>query len=232
MIVQPLKWDSKFFNLTIGKIDAAEKLNQLSSESIKEYDLIYIEQLNTNKIKKEYSKLFNIQFTDKKTIYLKKLDKKPDKIDSNIQEYSLKTANKKIIDIAIQSGGFSRFKLDNNFEQDQYKKLYEKWIKNSVTKKSADLVLVYGDVKKPMGFITLIYKKQFVQIGLIAVDAELQNNGIGKALINAAEYFALKKRIPKLQVITQSENKNACLFYEKRGFQKDAIIYTHHHWKK
>lgn len=230
MTLQPLKWDSKFFNLKIGKITDVEQ--PLSAQEIKEYDLIYIEQLNDKKIKKKSATLFNIEYTDKKINYLKTLKKGTPQVHGNIKEYHFKTANKKLTDLAIQSGVYSRFKLDSQFSDEWYKKLYIQWIKNSVKKKSADVVLVYGDVKKPEGFITLLFKGQLAQIGLIAVDAEHQNKGIGKALIGAAEYFAEKNNCTKLQVITQSENKNACHFYEKRGFKKESIIYTHHHWNK
>lgn len=230
MMVQALKWDSRFFNLKIGKIN---NLSQAPlTDELQKYDLVYIESLNAGKLNKKLAAHFHIVFTDKKTIYLKSVDKNPEKPDKNISTYPFKTANKKLTDIAVQSGAYSRFKLDTHFKKDDYKKLYIKWIHNSVAKKSADAVLIYGPAKNPEGFITLIYKDKLAQIGLIAVDAASQNKGIGKALINAAEYFALKKRITTLQVITQTENRNACKFYEKRGFKKDAIIYTHHHWNK
>lgn len=229
MALHPLKWDSTFFNLKIGKISDIESLP--SAQEIKEYDLIYIEQLNDKKIKKKAAALFNIDYTDKKINFLKILKKDTQEPDKNIKEYNSKTANKKLIDLAIQSGVFSRFKLDSHFSDEGYKKLYIQWIKNSVKKKSADLVLVYGDARKPEGFITLLFKEQLAQIGLIAVDSEHQKKGIGKALISAVEYYAKKNNCTKLQVVTQAENKNACHFYEKRGFKNESVIYTHHHWK-
>ncbi len=231
MMIEPLKWDSKFFNLKIGKITDDNQQVLPSSSDIKRYDLIYVEKLDKKNLDKKFIRLLNINFTDEKKIYLKTLeDKNP--ADKNINEYILKTANKKITELAIQSGAYSRFKLDLNFAKDHYKKLYVKWIKNSVEKKSANVVFVYGDVKNPLGFITLVFKEEMVQVGLIAVGYEDQKKGIGKALLSAAENFALKNNFTKLQVVTQSENKNACRFYEKCGFEKKAVIYTHHHWDK
>ncbi len=46
--------------------------------------------------------------------------------------------------------------------------------------------------------------------------------GIGKALIEAAGNFALKNNFFKLQVITQSENTNACAFYKKWRSSRQA----------
>ena len=113
-----------------------------------------------------------------------------------------------------------------------YKKLYSVWIKNSVEKKSADIVLIYGTIQNPLCFITVVLKNETAYIGLLAVSESHQNKGIGKALIEAAGNFALKNNLFKLQVITQSENTNACAFYKKNGFKKDTVIYTYHHWNK
>jgi dTDP-4-amino-4,6-dideoxy-D-galactose acyltransferase len=230
MAIEELKWDSSFFKLKIGILKTENHLVDFLEADINSFDLIYIEEKKNNKLPKQFLSKFNITYTDEKITYVKKV-KKNTALDQKINQYLLPVANKKLIELSIQSGAFSRFKLDNHFKLTQYKKFYTTWIKNSVQHKIADKLLVYGDIHSPSGFITIIYKNNFAQIGLIAVDTNCQNSGIGTTLISAAEYFAFKHNFTTLQVVTQAANKNACSFYEKYGFKKREIIYTHHHWK-
>lgn len=231
MMIQPLKWDSSFFELKIGKISTAEVLKNITPEDLGPFDLLYIELSDKRKIPKSSAEWLNIAYTDKKVVYQKPLKGKI-QLHENITIYPLKYANRQLQDLALQSSVFSRFRLDKNFDKDAYRKLYLQWIKNSVRLKMADVVLIYGNIKNPAGFVTLSYKDQIAQIGLIAVDGVHQHQGIGKALMQAAEYFALKNNFTTLQVITQAENKSACTFYENVGFKKNAVTYTFHHWNK
>lgn len=231
MLIQPLKWDSSFFRRKIGKISSAEALKNITPEDLKPFDLLYIELSDKRKLYKTSCSWLNIEYTDKKIIYQKPLKGKL-KLHENISTYPLKSANRQLQELALQSSTFSRFRLDKNFDEDAYRKLYLQWIRNSVKQKMADLVLIYGDVKDPAGFVTLSYKDSMAQIGLIAVDGSQQHQGIGKALMHAAEYFALKNKFAILQVITQAENKSACAFYENVGYKKVSLNYTFHHWNK
>lgn len=232
-IIQALTWDSDFFQLRIGKIDELSKLQSITAAAINLFDLIYIEQTAQNlDTFLENQTNFNITYTDIKTIYRKQLLHNVTSADKQITVYPFATTNDALINLSIQAGAFSRFKLDPNFGATSYKNLYRQWIENAVQKVSADIVLVYGDIQYPKGFITLVFKENLAKVGLIAVDQQHQNEGIGKALMEAAEYFAIKNNFTTLEIITQTENKNACAFYERIGCHQTNILYTHHHWKK
>lgn len=232
-IIQALTWDSDFFQLRIGKIDELSKLQSITAAEINSFDLIYIEQTAQNlDTFLENQTNFNITYTDIKTIYRKQLLHNVTSVDKQITVYPFATTNDALINLSIQAGAFSRFKLDPNFGATSYKNLYRQWIENAVQKVSADIVLVYGDIQYPKGFITLVFKENLAKVGLIAVDQQHQNEGIGKALMEAAEYFAIKNNFTTLEIITQTENKNACAFYQRVGCQEISILYTHHHWKK
>lgn len=231
MSILPLKWDSSFLKLNVDKLVEPTRLISLAPEAIAKYDVIYIENNHSKKLPKAIKSLFHIEYTDHKIIYSKKVVAQ-NMLNTNVQPYSSSFASKKMIELAIQSGAYSRFKLDSKFDSNVYKKLYTKWIRNSVALKTANIVLVYGNVKNPLGFITIVGQEKKARIGLIAVDETKQNAGIGRALIIAAENFALHNNFTTLQVITQSKNKIACTFYEKCGFKKESEIITYHHWKQ
>ena len=82
-------------------------------------------------------------------------------LDSEVHMYTNKTTNKKLTDLALLSGAYSRFKLDTNFKKKSYEHLYAKWIENSVNKKIAFCVLIVGDEKNPDGFITVQKKRKY-----------------------------------------------------------------------
>ena len=134
MNLKPLPWDSTFFNLKIGKICDTDIDPDFCELDIKYYDLIYVEKLKIKKLNKELSKIINLSYVDKKYIYIKNIYFESEK-DPKVKPYQLNTPNSALIKLAIQSAAFSRFKLDKNFKNDLYKKLYSVWIKNSVEKK-------------------------------------------------------------------------------------------------
>ena len=55
------------------------------------------------------------------------------------------------------------------------------------TKENADFILVSNNQAHPTGFITLIDKQTYIQIGLVAVDSNFRGIGIGE--INPKGYI-------------------------------------------
>jgi len=53
----------------------------------------------------------------------------------------------------------------------------------------------------------------------IAVDARCRKEGVGRALIDRAVAWAVKRGLPGLRAETQSNNVPACKFYESCGFR-------------
>ena len=78
--------------------------------------------------------------------------------------------------------------------------------------------------------VTLKIDKEKGHIGLIAVSPDTQGKGYGKALIDSCENELLNKGYYKLEVSTQIDNKQACLFYEKCGFKIKDITNIYHFW--
>ena len=59
-----------------------------------------------------------------------------------------------LYELAFESGKYSRFKLDKNFSEIDFRKLYKKWVDNSLNLEIADEVLVYKISDIIQGFIT------------------------------------------------------------------------------
>lgn len=230
MLIKTVKWDSDFFGIKIGRIETTDFTISAFEKEKNKFELIYIHEFDDDN--QHHIALKSLtQFEDKKLIYTKKIGKAP-LLDNQISLYDNKTANKKLIQLALLSGAYSRFKLDTNFKKKSFEHLYTKWIENSVNKKIAFCVLIFGDKNNPDGFISVQKKGNVAQIGLFAVNSNTRNKGIGKKLLNAAEYFAQKHNFDTLNIATQASNKLACTFYEKCGFAIQTNINTFHYWNK
>lgn len=230
MQISPVIWDSEFFGLKIGKVDSSE-FNKADFDSQKNnFDLIYLFEDPASALNEEILKANAILVDEKKT-YVKQLNEKI-AIDKHIHVYTSLTPNENLIALSLQSGIYSRFKLDKNFAPGAYEKLYGEWIKNSCDKSMSLCVLVYGNENDAEGFITVAERNGDAQIGLIAVDDQSRGKGIGKKLIAAAEYTAENYNFDSLKVVTQGANKDACKLYEKCGFTLDHAINIYHYWKK
>jgi dTDP-4-amino-4,6-dideoxy-D-galactose acyltransferase len=147
-----------------------------------------------------------------------------------IRPYALKFPSEKLKDLALQSGIFSRFKIDPNFRNNEFEKLYKEWIERSVKKELSDEVLVYYEDNTEKGFVTVSIKNNVGTIGLIAVDENVRGKSIGKKLMSAALYYLSGENVEIAEVATQKANVNACRFYKAIGFEIKNIVNVYHLW--
>ncbi len=230
MQIEPVIWDSDFFRLSVGKVDM-HTFNLTDFEQQKKtFDLIYIFEEPASDLN-DLILTASASLVDQKTTYTKELHSAIS-ISPEISMYDATTPNEQLIQLTLQSGIYSRFKSDEHFPAHAYEKLYKEWIFQSCNKSMAFCVLVHGPAESPEGFITVATKDGNAQIGLIAVDEHARGKGIGKKLIEAAEYMAKNHNFNTLKVVTQGANKEACKLYEKCGFEIDNIMNIYHYWNK
>ncbi len=225
-MINRLDWDSNFFEIEIGELICQEYFNLENAES---FDLFYIKsnkdfELEINNFentfsenKVVFSKNLNFSETSKNNIF------SVNKIDFKIEE---------IYELAYESGKFSRFFLDNNFNIEKFKELYKKWVDNSISKLFADDLFVYQEDNNTIGFVTYKIKNNIATIGLIAVSPNEQGKGIGGKLLNYLENFLIKSNINVLSIPTQENNITACKFYKKQGYNISDKTIIKHYWKK
>jgi len=228
-----LQWDSEFFGFKIARIDnftSQKDFEQLLEElKLQEVKLAYcIASPQNNKANETFSKFANL--VDKKTTFYQKIEPKQYQLDSNIEIYNQNTLTPELIELALQSGEFSRFKVDKNFPAGSFEKLYTKWIENSVNKQFDDAVYVYKIENKIVGLLTLKDKQNIGTISLIGVDQSVRGQNIGSKLIQKTFYHYSQKNIFDIEVVTQLDNHLACKFYEKNNFKIKNIQNIYHLW--
>lgn len=229
-MVDRLQWDSDFFGLRIGRADveANKKWNMLQQEagSLRmDYDLIYI--FSEQELPFDSN---SMRLVDTKTIYAKAIDTSSI-MPSTIERYQETVPNADLYRLALVSGVYSRFRLDDCFPAESYERMYRCWIERSVDGFMADVVLVHRMDNLIDGMITLKIDLDVAHIGLVAVKESAQGKGIGTMLIKAVEaYLQSNTTVRHLKVVTQLANKPACCLYEKNGFVVEEKTNIYHWW--
>ena len=230
MKVERLSWDSDFFGLRIGRavVSSEEECAALAGQRKnleKDYDLLYVFTSHGKRFPDDKAKL-----VDEKVVY------SLSKVVSSEANPSvvLWDANKGVTDdllhLALVSGKYSRFKLDESLPIGSYERLYSRWIEQSVSHAMATEVFCYMIDNTPRGLVTLDRKEEKGVIGLVAIHEDCQNRGIGSAMMRHVVHYARQNQCDNLSVATQLNNLPACKLYEKSGFGMESVTDVWHWW--
>ena len=229
-IIKRLNWDSDFFGFEIGILtDFEEKFDLLFNDNFKliiakcnDFDL----ERNNFCIKHKWS------LVDVKCNYMLQIKKDSFFEENNefiFEKNDLLQLNE-MYNLAFESGMYSRFKVDPNFKNNEFEKLYKEWVKKSILDQNTR-TLVYVEDSIIKGFITFEITVKKIIIGLFAVNENYRKQGLGKILINYVVNYAIILNINSIQVSTQNVNKIACNFYEKNNFQISSKENIYHLWR-
>jgi len=233
-----LEWDTKFFGYKIAKIlvtqDSKAQIDQtISMLKSEDFKLAYLFVSPEDDISNDSIKACSGQLVDEKVIYSYSIDKQINyNVDNYIVIYNEDNATEELIQLTLQSGAYSRYRIDTNFRNNEYENLYQEWIKKSVTKEIADQVLVYKEEGHILGFITIRIAEGQGTIGLLAVDEKSRGKSIGKKLLTSSFAYFHNNNIARIEVVTQRGNQIACRFYESCGFNVSEIVNVYHLWIK
>lgn len=229
------EWDSEFFGFKVAKIN--------HFDSIEEFDFIR-KELKSNQVELAYVfsepnsnidtilKTSNVFLADEKVTFSRKIDEIINNVDDSfIEDYQDAIVTDKMLDIAIQTSEYSRFRVDVNFKNEEFKKLYYQWIKNAVENQGKGKLFIYQEGIVLKG---LIYLKEINDnigaISLIGVDQGYRGEQIGTKLIDQAVAYFNKLGKKEVQVVTQNANVLACNFYTKNGFHIIDTVNVYHLW--
>lgn len=229
MMIKFLDWDSEFFGLRIGRVDivSSEELNALSEDEQslrQQFDLLYVfapQSLHWTQS--------DAVLVDEKMVYVKSVAVRP--LSPSVGIYRGAVPNEDLCRLALVSGEYSRYRLDSRFPYGSYERLYSRWIEQAVIGNMADKVFIYQDSNHINGMLTLQWNVHKADIGLVAVDANVQRQGIGSKMIQTVEtYLVQNTQVQILRVATQRKNTKACCLYEKNGFTTESITKVYHWW--
>ncbi|HEY5464292.1 MAG TPA: GNAT family N-acetyltransferase [Hanamia sp.] len=224
-----LQWDSDFFNFKVAKIKNDVLLKGDFFEKLYKENVQLAYYSSKTKLTETSNEYYNLNLVDEKITFLKEIE--ISSLMSKTESYLEKYPGKKLIELAIESGIYSRFNVDPKIGRKKFEELYTQWIIKSVSKEIADDVLVYKIDDQIAGFVTVGQKNGRADIGIIAVDKSNRGKGIGKTLMKAAENFYFNK-LKLIQVVTQGDNLPAIKLYTSCGYKQETTEYFYHLWKK
>ncbi len=228
-MIKKIEWDSNFFELQIGE-KIIENHNIIDLE-IDGFDLLYIK--SQNEIDLEFTNYKNT-FSDQIIIFQRDCSEIKQTVQSqNIVPFSKTNfAISELYNLGYESGKFSRFKMDKNFDNQKFQKLYRLWIDNSLNGLMADELMVYCQNDKLTGFLSYKTNQNIATYCLFAVLPEYRGKGIGKLLLENVAQKLSKQGVKKILIPTQKSNEIACNLYKNLGFEVSEIKFIKHYWKK
>lgn len=230
-----LDWDSQFFGYPVARIVFDHNGIRLAEEAFREirgsnYRLVYLyapsddDELN-RAITGKGGRLF-----DNKVLFVKQPEPHSQFIN-HIREYGCEKPDDKLIELSLEAGLFSRFRLDCNFVNGEFERLYTRWITDSVSGLIAFKVIVAVSGNDVIGVTTIGQKNGCADIGLVAVDGNHTGKGIGYDMIRFADDVAYAMKYDRITVITQIQNTAACRLYKKCNFVPENVTNVYHYWQ-
>ena len=230
MEIRSLQWDSDLFGLRIGRADILSKEDSLSladrlSELKRDFDLLYVfDSHNIGFVAK------GARLVDEKILYSKPCE--PREQYAEVSFYQDASPSDDLYRLALVSGGYSRFKLDERLPNGSYERLYNRWIENACPKDGTnEQILTCLDTNNiAKGMITIDHQGELGHIGLVAVNPDAQHQGIGGKIMSTLDGYLYSLGIKTLEVPTQKANTDACRWYEKNGFTIQSRTQIYHWW--
>ena len=225
-----LPWDSDFFGYRTGKITINDYEDSLAAQlEAGNVELLYIFD---NTLSEEVDDLLTSKMAvryDCKMRYEKSLQAGCEYVtDMDIRFYNGKLTTE-LENLTYSAGKYSRFRKDEKL-QIFFKKLYKRWILNSL--ECENRVLTVWKSEGIIGFISFSINRKTANINLFSVNREYSGKGIGTRLYKFLECFLVKSGVTKTTVSTQMENTRACHFYEKLGFKLAERQNIYHLWRE
>ncbi|MBU1368088.1 MAG: GNAT family N-acetyltransferase [Bacteroidetes bacterium] len=225
-MIDHLIWDSAFFGFPVGKILIENPFDFHEDEfksAANSFRLVYVFS-GKPIIGASFARLVDVKLTFQKALNASTTSKKLIFFDKKIHD------KKALLQLAWESGSYSRFKTDLHFDRKDYFRMYEIWVNKSLTSEQS-FVMIEAVNNELLGFVTVdLNDSESASIGLIAVDESCRGQGVGSNLMKQAECLAVQYGRKFLKVATQQENVLAAAFYNKKGYKVANQEYIYHFW--
>ena len=224
-----LDWDTAQLGIPTAKITSItpEILAEAKQAGIK---LVYFQTPASDLAQIKLARELNGILVDNKITYLMSLKDLSLPTDPDVKSYRDTKPSDQLIQLAYESGLYSRFRADPNLSDQQFKNIYKTWITNSVNHSIADDVLIISENNNLLGMVTVGDKNHRGDIGLLAVSETARGKNIGTRLVKAAQKYFIEKKYSHSQVVTQQNNTPACKLYEKCGYHVEKTECFFHFW--
>ncbi len=218
--VESLGFDSELFGYPTGKaiLDSNSSLAEIKrqAESFRMVYLIADQELNIE--------VSSVLLSGETVQFRKKVV--PGFHSQTEVEVLKEMPNQALLDLAFQSGVFSRFRVDSRLRGREFEKLYSLWLEKEFREGKVFVI------NKKQGLITVRVNEKKAEIGLFATDTQSRRLGLGTKLLRHLESYLWNLGVKELWVKTQRANEPALKFYLKNGFKEVESRFIYHYWKE
>jgi dTDP-4-amino-4,6-dideoxy-D-galactose acyltransferase len=233
--VVPLDWDSAFFGYPVARVvldeTGSEHFKAIADKILKDkIRLVYFFLSPSDLLLNRQISEFGAVLRDQKTLF-SKVPESQSGYSSSIEVYPYAEPDKELLSLGLQAGIFSRFRLDGNFKNNEYERLYTRWVTDSLSGKISFQTIVAMVDNTVAGMVTLGEKNGHADIGLVSVARAQAGKGIGYDMIRYADNTAYNRNFSRIEVVTQLQNHPACRLYEKCNFKLESVTNVYHFWQ-
>lgn len=242
-MINRLAWDSICFGYEVGMVNVANELElQQFMEESTAYQLVYIfSKKDLGSLPTPFKKVdekITLEISRHSCgMAIQKYEHNPvgqiialDAVSDSVLHTQAQNFKREFLDLALLSGEYSRFRVDERLRNGEYKKLYIAWAEKSL--KRDDKAFVFLRRNKLNGLITFSSNgKGKFKIELLAVLRQSRGQGIGSLLIDHACAAVRIRASQSVEVTTQKANKKALSFYLERGFNIIDEQNVYHWWR-
>jgi len=233
--VQQLPWDSDLMGFPVGRVEPAclgmtapgELRAACRSLGLR---LAYIAVPWADSLLRDEASALGAELVDQKIIYSRGFDAAERHMPEALHSFEGMEATPELESLALASGAHSRFRTDPRMAASVFPKLYLTWIRRSVRREIADVVLVATRSEILAGMVTVASREDHAEIGLLAVREAFRGQGIGRQLIEGAEAWAALHGVEAMTVATQGANVAACALYGAMGYNVAQMQAMYHFW--
>ena len=245
--LERLPWDSEHFVFPVARLrgprlPTAELEAALLTARERAIQLVYWSADPRQQVADRLLREFGGLRVDQRAAFERTLDPVPEPVPAavmrnpdsfTVRELPTGRPSSELVELAIEAGVCSRFRIDPRIPREAAQRLYAVWMERSALREIADGVLVVSpsaDPEHPLGLITLSARNSAGTIGLLAVAHASRGRGIGSLLLNSAHAWLARRGAQNVSVVTQLGNAPACGLYVKNGYRLADWKTNYHFW--
>ena len=88
----------------------------------------------------------------------------------------------------------------------------------TIIKEPNSTIFKYSEDHKILGCVLLVIKKNKLYLGMLCVNPELQNSGIGKKILKFADNYAIENKLSKIEMTVINERTELIAWYKRHGY--------------
>jgi dTDP-4-amino-4,6-dideoxy-D-galactose acyltransferase len=242
----PLEWESAHFGHPVAQIGPAQLSDSELADALSAARRAGVARVVCSapvgrEISSDLLTRYGGMLADRKVTFTRPLDASQQQPAAACEaiEYRNAVPSADLVELALASGIYSRFRIDPRIPAERFEAMYRIWIARSVAGELADAVLVVPldnrarqslASQRLAGMITISLRPREASIGLVAVAETARGRGVGQALLRAAHAWMRSHGAPRASVVTQLTNEPACRLYQRAGYEAETVQHVYHFW--